>query len=111
MSKQPQKQFAFFHGDLDFFRLRTLPAKAKLLDETKQHVPQHSDSTGHSHIIASDTPFKVYEHAGTVIYDFPAAANISHEEHLTEDFTPGIYLLEHEQEEDPRTGLVMEVQD
>jgi hypothetical protein len=106
-----KKTFAFYHGDLDLFKIDTLPKTAKLLDETKQHIPQHSDSTGHSHTIASDKPFKVYQYGETVLYDFSGPAAISHEEHRTEDFAPGIYLLEHEKEEDPRSGLVTEVQD
>lgn len=106
-----KKKFVFFHGDLDFFKVDALPKTAKLLQETRQHIPQHSDSTGHSHIVASDKSFKVYEDKGIVFYEFPHPASISHQEHLTEDFEPGIYLLEHEKEEDPRSGLVMEVVD
>lgn len=106
-----KKQFAFYHGDLDFFKVDKLPKTAKLVQETRQHIPQHSDSTGHSHIVASEQPFKVYEYQGSVLYEFPAPANISHEEHRTEDFEPGIYLLEHEKEESPQDGIIREVID
>jgi hypothetical protein len=105
-----QKKFYMYHGDLDFFRVGELPKKYKYVGKLKSHAPQASPVTGHSHTIASDTGFDVYK-ADDFAYVFTAPATISHEEHRTEGFEPGTYVLEREQEEDPRTGLVMAVVD
>ena len=108
--KPMTKKFAFHHGDLDLFRVDKLPKTYKLVGTMKSHTPQSSDKTGHAHTITSDAKFEVYK-AEDFAYVFTSSASISHEEHWTEDFEPGIYVLAREQEEDPRTGLVMEVQD
>jgi hypothetical protein len=102
--------FYGFHGDLDLFTTDKLPKKYKLVGTMKRHIPQHSDSTGHSHIVSSDKEFDVYK-ADDFAYTFAAPATISHEEHRTLDIDPGSYVLLREQEENPRTGLVMEVVD
>lgn len=104
------KKLAFYHGDLDFFQVAKLPKKYQLVGKMKTHSPQHSPVTGHSHTITSDTEFEVYK-AEDFAYIFSNKSSISHEEHRTEDFEPGTYVLEREQEENPRTGLVMEVVD
>lgn len=104
------KKLAFYHGDLDFFKVDKLPKEYKLVGKMKSHSPQSSAVTGHAHNIYSKTEFEVYK-AKDFAYIFPSQASISHEEHLTEDFEPGIYVLEREQEENPRTGLIMEVVD
>lgn len=105
------KTFYQFHGDLDWFKLDSLPKEAKLLQTTKSHTPQSSTVTGHAHTINSDDDFKVYEYNDSFAYEFSSPAKISHEEHRTLGFEPGIYTLEHEREEDPREGIVREVID
>lgn len=96
------KKLTFYHGDLDFFQVDKLPKKYTLIGKMKTHSPQNSPVTGHAHTITSDTAFEVYK-ADDFAYVFPGAAAISHEEHRTEDFAPGTYILEREQEENPRT--------
>ena len=105
-----KKQFYGFHGDLDLFTVDKLQKKYKLIVKTKTHTPQKSPVTGHAHIITSDTEFEVYQ-AEDFAYVFSAPASISHDEHRTIDIEAGTYILAREQEEDPRTGLIMEVVD
>lgn len=107
-----KKTFTFYHGDLDFFKVSKLPKGAKKTATVNSHVAQNGTATGHQHLVTSDRPFKVYAHGGNdLAYVFEHPAQISHEEHRTHDIEPGIYLVEHEQEENPRDGIVREVID
>lgn len=106
------KTFTFFHGDLDFFKVDKLPKGAKKVGTLERHVAQNGTASGHQHLVTSNEPFEVYgygENGLAYVFEHPAA--ISHEEHRTHDIEPGIYVVEHEQEENPRDGIVREVVD
>lgn len=107
-----KKQFYFFHGDVDFFKVDVLPKRFSTFNKTKQHVTQEGTATGHRHLVTSEHEFEVYiADDGKLAYVLTHPAQISHEEHRTHDIEPGTYLVEHEQEEDPREGVVREVID
>ncbi len=105
------KQFIAHHGDLDFFKISKLPKGAELLAQTDNFVAQEGETTGHMHRIKSDNPFKVYGLGDRVMYVLEAPAEISHEEHRTLTFEPGIYEKEQEQEENAQSGLIQRVID
>lgn len=106
------KTFTFYHGDLDFFRVDKLPEGSKRVEEAKSHVAQHGTASGHRHLVTSKEQFEVYSYGDNgLAYVFDHPAEISHEEHRTHDIEPGTYVVEHEQEENPRDGIVREVID
>lgn len=115
-----KKRFIGFHGDLDFFSLGKLPKGAKLVGKTKEHVAQLGTATGHRHLMRSAEEFEVYQIEekatdGSVvlhfIYVLTAQAEISHEEHRTLVFEPGIYYQDQENEESAQSGLIQPVID
>jgi len=107
-----KKTFKFFHGDIDFFEVKKLTKQYKEIATTNKHVTQNGTASGHQHLVTSDSQFKVYQdNDGNLAYAFDHPAQISHEEHRTHDIEPGIYVVEHEQEENPRDGIVREVID
>lgn len=126
------KKFIGFHGDLDLFKVDKIPSQLKLSGltsplessgltkkvqriSTGSYILQKGSTTGHKHTLNSstDTDFDVFLNKDGTVDGFQlfGSALLSHEEHRTLALEPGIYLIEHEQEEDPRDGLIKEVID
>lgn len=114
-----KKQFVAFHGDRGWFSIDRLPKNAKLIKKTKQFVDAYGETTGHKHLVKSKSEFEVYEletkERGEIIkryvYLFNAPAEVSHEEHRTHDWKPGIYIVDQEVEESAQDGMVRRVID
>lgn len=115
-----KKLFYGFHGDVGLFKLNKIPKGAEFFGTVTKHVAQEGETTGHKHLIKSETQFDVYklkekdEHGEIVerwLYLLSAPAEISHEEHRTHILEPGIYYQDQENEESPQDGLIHKVVD
>lgn len=114
-----KKTFIGYHGDRGWFKIDHLPKSVKFVKKTKEFVDAWGETTGHKHLLKSDTEFSVYEYetkqnGETVkrwLYLLEAPAEVGHEEHFTHDFEAGIYLVDQETEESPQDGLVRKVVD
>ena len=108
------------HGDLSFHPIDKLPEGAKFIGKVDAHTAGLGETTGHKHVVKSDTKFDVYEIEdkqanGEIIkrwaYLLEAPAVIEHEEHRTIELPAGIYEQKQEIEEDPFTEETHQVID
>jgi hypothetical protein len=110
-SMNNKSNFVGNHGDRDFFQIPKLPKGAKLIGKFKKFVDQEGETTGHQHVLLSAKEFEVYQIQDRWIYLLNAPAEISHEEHPTRQFEPGIYETNQENEEDPWLDIIVRVVD
>jgi hypothetical protein len=92
------------HGDLIFKQLDKLPEGLKKLDlNNKSFTLALGEVTGHKHVIVAekDEDMKIYQDAeGHYVLEIGAPTKLSHEEHNTLTFQPGIYIMGNEREHD-----------
>jgi len=92
------------HGDLIFKQLTELPQNLKklTLDENK-FVLALGEVTGHKHVMTAEQEedMQIFQDAqGHYILEVKRPTKLSHEEHVTLTFQPGIYIMENEREHD-----------
>lgn len=92
------------HGDLVFKQIKELPKNLKKLELTnKSFVLALGEVTGHKHVMAAETEqdMEIFQDAqGRFYINVFNPTKLSHEEHRTLTFTPGIYRMENEREHD-----------
>lgn len=92
------------HGDLIFKKLATLPEGAALVQkEGKSFVLALGEVTGHKHVMTAEKPkdMRIFQDSeGRYVLEVIEPTKLSHEEHATLTFEPGIYLMDMEREHD-----------
>lgn len=92
------------HGDLVFKQLTELPKELKQLDiENNTFVLALGEVTGHKHVMTAkkEGDMRIFQDTqGRYILEVGAPTELSHEEHKTLVFTPGVYLMDNEREHD-----------
>lgn len=103
------------HGDLMFKQPSELPKNIKQLElENNQFVLALGEVTGHKHVMTAETEddMRIYQDAqGHYILEVVKPTKLSHEEHHTLTFVPGIYIMENEREHDYFTQEARQVID
>lgn len=103
------------HGDIGFIPTDKLPKGLKKIDTPNgEYVVAHGES-GHRHTLVIDRPdmvdIYVDEKTGLHVLQFHAETKITHEEHRTLTFAPGIFIEKREQEYNPFEKQLQQVQD
>lgn len=93
------------HGDLIFKKLKSLPSNLKELSLGKKNdfVLALGEVTGHKHVMTAEkkTDMKIFQDPqGRYILEVKAPTKLSHEEHRTLTFQPGVYIMDNEREHD-----------
>lgn len=92
------------HGDLIFKQLAELPSNLKkLVLEDNKFVLALGEVTGHKHVMTAEKEddMNIFQDAqGRYILEVKAPTKLSHEEHQTLTFQPGIYVMDNEREHD-----------
>lgn len=92
------------HGDLIFKTLTELPKNLKKLSlENNAFVLALGEVTGHKHVMTAEkeSDMNIFQDAqGRYILEVKAPTKLSHEEHQTLTFLPGIYVMDNEREHD-----------
>lgn len=103
------------HGDLVFKKLDALPSGVKAVKvQDKKFVLALGEVTGHKHVMTAtkDDDMKIYQDSeGRYVLQIGAPTQLSHEEHRTLTFKPGIYLMDNEREHDYFTQQSRQVLD
>ena len=91
------------HGDIDFIPLAELPKNIKKVDFTGKLTIAEGETTGHKHVLLAepDTIDIYQDEQGRYVMNVKIEATITHEEHGTKTFAPGLYIQEIEDEFDP----------
>ena len=92
------------HGDLIFKQLAELPEKLKSLSlENNSFVLALGEVTGHKHVMVAEREGDLHmfvDAQGRYVLEVIAPTKLSHEEHNTLTFQPGIYVMDNEREHD-----------
>jgi hypothetical protein len=92
------------HGDLIFKQLPGLPENLKPLAlKDNKFVLALGEVTGHKHVMTADKEedMQIFQDAqGRYVLEVKAPTKLSHEEHQTLTFQPGIYIMDNEREHD-----------
>lgn len=97
------------HGDVLLKQVKELPKKVKKL---KTNVLAYGEQTGHSHqVIARLETMTIYEAVEGKFLELTAPAKVKHQEHSTIELLPGIYKIGIEEEYDPFSKAIRQVQD
>jgi len=93
------------HGDLVFKQLTELPSNLKklALGKGNSFVLALGEVTGHKHVMVAEkeADMNVFQDAqGRYILEVKAPTKLSHEEHRTLTFVPGVYIMDNEREHD-----------
>jgi len=104
------------HGDLIFTKVNELPQNLKKVFTGKKFIIAEGEYTGHKHVVEvidrENTEFDLYQDTqGNYILDLKTPAQLTHQEHKTITFAPGIYIQEFEQEFDYFTKSINQVRD
>lgn len=92
------------HGDLIFKQVAELPAgltEKKLADN--KFVLALGEVTGHKHVMTAEKEEDMHiyqDSSGRYVLQIGAPTKLSHEEHDTLVFQPGIYIMDNEREHD-----------
>lgn len=105
----------FRHGDLIFKPLAKKPKSVKELDITNnQFVLALGEVTGHKHVMTEEKKgdMRIFQNnEGLYILEVLKPTQLSHEEHDTLVFEPGLYIMENEREHDYFTEETRQVLD
>lgn len=92
------------HGDLIFKQLTELPSNLKKLALTEnKFVLALGEVTGHKHVMTAEKEqdMNIYQDAqGRYVLEVVKPTKLSHEEHSTLEFMPGVYIMDNEREHD-----------
>lgn len=92
------------HGDLIFKQLNELPEKIKeVAVENNQFVLALGEVTGHKHVMTAEKEddMRIFQDSqGHYILEVVKPTKLSHKEHATLEFEPGIYKMDNEREHD-----------
>jgi hypothetical protein len=101
------------HGDIDFIPLKSLPSKIKKIDFKGKLIIAEGETTGHKHVLlAEPDTIEIYQdEQGRYVLNIKKEAKITHEEHGTKTFSPGLYIQDNEIEFDPFQELIRKVID
>lgn len=92
------------HGDLIFKQLTELPKNLTPLSlNENKFVLALSEVTGHKHVMTAEKEedMRIFQDAqGHYILEVISPTKLSHEEHATLTFQPGIYVMDNEREHD-----------
>lgn len=98
------------HGDLSFRRVNKAikTKKEKTVKKIWKHIHAnkfsevlaYGETTGHKHVLVSNSPIVTYEEEGTKYFELADYGHLSHEEHDTITFEPGTYQVIREREYD-----------
>lgn len=93
------------HGDLIFKKLESLPENLveKKLTKDNSFVLALGEVTGHKHVMVAEQEkdMRIFQDKqGRYILEVKAPTKLSHEEHRTLTFEPGIYEMSNEREHD-----------
>lgn len=105
---------AYRHGDLIFTELSELPASAKAVASDTSVVLALGEVTGHKHVMVAEKKqdMQVFKDSqNRYILKINAPTKLSHEEHRTLTFKPGLYLMDYEREHDYFTHETRQVLD
>lgn len=95
------------HGDLLVIKIESIPTSAVRVNHK---ILALGETTGHAHRLTDAA--QVFEDAdGTLYFDAPAGAGVSHEEHATIEFPPGTYQVIRQREYDPYEQVIRQVAD
>lgn len=98
-----------------FKKIDALPSGLKKLSLTNnQFVLALGEVTGHKHVMTAtkEDDMRIYQDSeGRYVLEIGAPTRLSHEEHSTLEFAPGIYLMENEREHDYFTQQERQVLD
>ena len=96
------------HGDLSFKQIDKLPEDVKEMKQEKSFVLALGEHTGHKHVITAEKEGVVQMLTtmdGKTVLVIEGVALLTHEEHKTITFAPGIYEMDNEQEYDNKCAL------
>ena len=96
-------------GDLIFTPIESLPEGK--IQTSKEHTLALGEATGHHHTMVCDQDIDLVEMDGEKCFVLKAKAILTHQEHKTIEFAPGIYKMRIEQERDPFLQAIRKVQD
>ena len=102
------------HGDLIFKELTELPSDLTEMNVDKSFVLALGEVTGHKHVMVAEKKgdMKVYkDRQGRYILSISEPTKLSHEEHKTLTFKPGLYIMDNEREHDYFTHQSRQVLD
>lgn len=92
------------HGDLIFKQLSELPSNLKKLTlSDNSFVLALGEVTGHKHVMTAEKEedLKIFQDSqGRYVLEVVHPTTLSHEEHATLTFRPGIYVMDNEREHD-----------
>lgn len=91
------------HGDLVFTQVNELPKFLSKLKNADSVVLALGEVTGHKHVMRAEKKedMEIYKDSqGRFVLSIKAPTKLSHEEHSTLVFQPGIYVMDNEREHD-----------
>lgn len=81
------------HGDLSFRRVKSMPGKS---ERVESYVLALGETTGHKHLLTGSV--SVLNEPDGVYIEVFEPTNLTHEEHKTITFEPGVYKMITERE-------------
>lgn len=102
------------HGDLGFTELEKIPEGLTKIEHDGSFILAYGEHTGHAHrlAVAKKSDVEIYkDNEGRYVLNVKKPATLSHEEHKTITFQPGIYFQRNEREYDPFLNEIRTVQD
>lgn len=88
------------HGDISFHPIDELPENLKEIKHDGEYILAYGEATGHHHKIVGDRLEIFQDSEGRHYLKVNVPSDLTHQEHHTITFQPGIYRQEQEREFD-----------
>lgn len=99
-------------GDVVMMVRSAVPGDAKpVAPGARGYVLAEGEATGHAHVIEATPDVEVYERDGVLWIKVADSATVTHEEHLPQTLSPGVYEVRRVVEVDPFEDEVRAVMD